>query len=268
MDLLKKHYEKVLLGAVLLLATAAVAALPFLIQATKDALQQQREGIIKRPIKPLTNLDLTLNQAVMAKLQQPLAADFSRPHNLLNPVQWQKGADGKLYKLEKGTEVGPEAAVVTETTPLYLVLTFDSSGPATAGSAPSGYLIGIERQAAPTPAGRRKKQTFATFNTKKEDLITLREVKGPPENPEALIVELSDTGERATITKEQPYRRVEGYLADIRYDPEKKVFPKRRVNDRIAIGGEEYKIVAIGENEVVLSHALTGKKATIRKRTG
>jgi hypothetical protein len=265
MDFIKKHYEKVLLGVVLLLATAAVASLPLLIAGSKDQLKEQRDGIIKKAPKPLTNLDLTLSQSVVKNLRGPLNADFTRPHNLINPVQWQKGADGKLIKLEKGNEVGPEAAVVVKTTPLYLVLTFDSTGPLNNG-VPSGYLIGIERQAAASASGRRKKQTFATMNVKKEDLLTLREVKGPPEAPEALRVELSDTGETVSITKDQPYQRVDGYLADVRYDPEKKSFPGRRVNDRLTIVGEEYKIVAITENEVVVSHSLTGKKSTIRKK--
>ena len=267
MHLLKKHYEKVLLGVVLLLATAAVASLPFLIAGTKQAQVDQREGIIKKTPKPLTNVDMTLSEAVVKNLRAPLNADFSRPHNLFNPVQWQKKQDGTLVKLEKGNEVGPEAAVVTDTTPLYLILSFDSTGPSTAGTPPSGYLIGIERQAAAAPSLRRKKQTYAAPNVKKEDVLTLREVKGPPENPDALIVELSDTGDLVRISKEQPYKRVDGYLADLRYDPEKKSYNKRRVGDRLVIAGEEYNIVAITGNEVVVSHKLTGKKSTIRKKT-
>jgi hypothetical protein len=249
-----------------LLAAGAVASLPFLIAGERQALDDQRNTIIQKAPKPLTNLDLTVSEAVARKLAAPLGADFTRPHNLLNPVQWQKGADGRLYKLEKGNEVGPEAAVVVKTTPLNLVLTFDSTGPTSGGSAPSGFLIGIERQAAPTPAGRRKKQTFATLNVKKEDLITLREARGPEADPEELVIELADTGEKVSITKEKPYRRVDGYMADLRYDPEKKNFAGRRVNDTVMIAGEAYKIVAISENEVVVSHNLTGKKSTIRKK--
>ena len=208
---------------------------------------------------------MTLGESTVKALETPLGADFSRPHNLLNPVQWQKGADGKLYKLEKGNEVGPEAAVVVKTTPLYLILTFDSTGPSSSG-VPSGYLIGIERQAAASATARRKKQTFATLDVKKEDMLTLRQVKGPPENPDELVVELADTGEKVSISKEKPYKRVDGYVADFRYDPEKKSFANRRMGDAVTIAGEAYNIVAITENEVVVSHRLTGKKSTIRKK--
>ncbi len=265
MDFLKKHYEKLVLGVVLLLATAAVAALPFIIASNKAALEDQRTTILKRAPKPLTNVDLTISAAVLKTLSQPPNADFGRPHNVFNPVQWQKGADNQLIKVAKGNEVGPEAAVVTKTTPLYLILTLDSVGPSSSGT-PSGYLIGVEKQADPAPAGRRKKQTFATLNSKKLDLFTLREVKGPPEEPTALIVELSDTEQKVSISKDKPYQRVDGYVADVRYDPEKRNYTGRRVGDRLTIAGEEYNIVAITENEVVVSHKLTGKKFTIRTK--
>jgi len=70
-----------------------------------------------------------------------------------------------------------------------------------------------------------------------------------------------------TVKKDTPFRRVDGYLADLRYDPEKRTFLNRRVGDRLVIASEEYNIVAITENEVVVSQKLTGKKFTIRKRT-
>jgi hypothetical protein len=265
MELIKKHYEKVLLGLVLLLAMAAVALLLFWIPNEKARLEEERTQILQRPVKPLTNLDLTLSDGVVKRLGTALDADFGRPHNLVNPVQWQKAPDGKLIKLERGNEVGPEAAVVTNTTPLYLILSFDSVGPSTSG-APSGYLIGIEKQASPAVEKRRKKQTFAKLNEKKEDTFTLREIKGPPENPTELVVELSDTGDRVSLSKEKPYKRVDGYLASLRYDREKKNFPARRVGDRVIINSERYNIVAISENEVVVLQELTGKKFTIRKK--
>lgn len=265
MDFFKKHYEKVLLGFVLVGATAAVVLLLFWIPNEKARLGEERDKIISRQPKPLTNLDLTLGAAAMTNLSLPPDADLGRPHHVLNPVQWQKTPEGKLIKVQTGNEVGIEATVITKTSPLYLVLTFDSVGPTISG-APSGYLIGIERQAG--PAGKRtKRQVFAKLNEKKEDTLAVREVKGPPENPDELILELSDTGERVALAKDRPYRRVEGYLADLKNEPAKSTFISRRVGDRLVVSGEEYNIVAITESEVVFSHKLTGKKTTIRKKT-
>lgn len=265
MDFIKKHYEKVLLGAVLLLATAAVASLPFLIAGEREALGRLRDEITRRAPKPLTNLDLTISEATVKALGAPLGADFGRPHNLFNPVQWQKRPDGTLIKIAQGNEIGPEAAIITKTTPLHLIVSLDSVGPSSSG-VPSGYMVGIEKQAALLPRERSKRQVFATLNVKKGD-VTLREIKGAPDAPDELIVELADTGDLVSVKKEVPYRRVDGYLADLRYDPEKKTFINRRVNDRLIIAQEEYNIVAITENEVVVSQKLTGKKFTIRKKT-
>lgn len=266
MDWLKKHYEKLILAVVLVVAAIAVAAVPVLISQTRAQLEEQRNNIVRRPIRPLPPLDLTPMETVVQRLETPLHADFGRPHYLFNPVQWQRAADGRLIKLARGTEIGPEAAVVTEIRPLHLILTFDSIGPVLDGQ-PSGYLIGVENEAAARPADRRKRQTFVRPNEKKEDLFTLREVQGPPADPEALILELGDTGERVTLTREKPFRRVEGYLADVRYDPEKRTFNNLRVGDRMTLAGEEYIVVAITQNEVVVSHRLTGKKYTIRMRS-
>lgn len=264
MDFIKKHYEKVLLGAVLLLAVVAVASLPFWISSQRGKLTAQRDEIIRKTPKPLTNLDLSLGEATVQTLTAPLNAEFGRPHNLFNPVQWQKRPDGLLIKIAQGNEIGPEAAIVTKTTPLYLTVSLDSVGPSGSG-APSGYMVGIERQAAPVARARSKRQVFATLNVKRGD-ITLREVKGPPEAPEALVIEIGEAGERITVKKDAPFRRVDGYLADLRYDPEKRTFTNRRVGDRLIIASEEYNIVAITENEVVVSQKLTGKKFTIRKK--
>ena len=265
MDLLKKHYEKILLGLVLLLGVAALGLLLFWIPSEKENLRQQRDEITKRPVKALTNLDLTISQEVVKRLGAPLDTDFGRPHYLVNPVPWQRAPDGRIIPIKRGDEFGPEAAVVTNTTPLYLILSFDSVGPSSAG--PPAYGIGIERQASPSYDKRRKKQVFARLDEKKEDAFTIREIKGPLDNPTALILELSDTGELVSVSKDKPYKRVDGYRADIRYDPEKRNFLARRVGDQLVFNSERYNIVAIGENEVVVLQQLTGKKFTIRKKT-
>jgi hypothetical protein len=50
----------------------------------------------------------------------------------------------------------------------------------------------------------------------------------------------------------------------LRFSPENKNFANRRVGDRLSIAGEEYNIVAISENEVVLSAKSNQKKWTIK----
>jgi hypothetical protein len=62
-----------------------------------------------------------------------------------------------------------------------------------------------------------------------------------------------DTGETNNVSKEQPFKRVDGYKAEIRYDPERKSWHDQRVGSSpLNFNNEEYKIVAISANEVVL----------------
>jgi hypothetical protein len=58
--------------------------------------------------------------------------------------------------------------------------------------------------------------------------------------------------------------RVEGYEADLKYPPESKDFKNLRVGGLVHFAGEDYNIVAITENEVVLSARLNDKKYTVR----
>jgi hypothetical protein len=129
------------------------------------------------------------------------------------------------------------------------------------------YVIGIEKQAAATSGQRNKRQSLCSMNPpSKNETFTMLEVKGKPEDPSQIVVQLNDTGEKAVITKEEPFRRVDGYMADLHYDPEKKTWAKRRVNSLppLSLNGEEYNIVAINRNEVVLSAKLNGKKWPIK----
>jgi len=60
MDFLKKHYEKLILGVVLIGLAVAVAVLPFFISSEKDKLNQMKANVLHPKVKPLTNLDLTV----------------------------------------------------------------------------------------------------------------------------------------------------------------------------------------------------------------
>jgi hypothetical protein len=259
MDFLKKNYEKILLGVVLIGLAVAVASLPFKISADKTMLEDKRMNLIHPKVKPLTNLNLSASEATLKRVASPAMINFSEPNKLFNPMPWQKKPDETLIR---GDKVGPTAAVVTNMTPLYLRLTLDQ---VTVSDAGPKYVIGVEKQAAMNPRDRVKKQAYCKLNDK-NDTFTLVEVKGKPEEPSSVVVVLNDTGERGTITREQPYKRTDGYMADLRYPPENKMWNNRRVNSQppLNFAGEEYNIVAINQNEVVLSAKSNGKKWTIK----
>lgn len=259
MEFLKKHYEKIILGVVLLGLAVAVAVLPFFISSERDKLAEMKSTVLHPKVKPLTNLDLTVSENAMKRLATPAVVDFGPPNRLFNPMPWQKAADGHLIARES---VGPNRIVVTNITPLYLILTLDSVTPSDTGPK---YVIGIEKQAAVSASHRNKRQSLCSTNPPtKNDTFTMLEVKGKPDDPTQIVVELNDSGEKAVITKEQPYRRVDGYTADLHYDPEKKVWTHQRVGGHLAFNGEEYNIVAVTQNEVVLSAKVNGKKWPIK----
>jgi hypothetical protein len=261
MDFLKKNYEKLLLGIVLLGLAVAVGFLPFVIASQKQSLEDLRSSVRPVNVKPLTNLDLTLAESAVKRAGTPAMIDFGPPNRLFNPMPWQRAADGRIIPVAK---VGPTALQVTNIRPMHLTLTLDSVSADAAGAAT--YIIGLEKPAA-TGTAKMKTQFSCTAGSKNK-VFSLLEVKGKPEDPTELIALMDDTKERATISKVNPFVRVEGYMADLRYDPEKKKWDncreKARPNPPLAFNGEEYNIVALNKDEIVLSAKSNGKKWTIK----
>src|SRR5260370_31208623 len=209
-----------------------------------------KSSVLNPKVKPLTNLDLTVPEQALKRLASPAVIDLGPIKRLFNPMPWQKASDGHLILR---ASVGPNRIVVTNIMPLNLVLTLDSVN--TSGPAPQ-YVIGIEKQAASTPGQRNKRQSLCSLTPPtKNDTFTMLEVKGKPEDPTQTVVQLNNAGEKPIITKEHPFTRIDGYMADLHYDLEKKSWPHRRVNSQppLSFNGEEYNIVAINQNEVVLS---------------
>src|SRR5216683_363534 len=123
MEFLKKNYEKILLGVIMVGLAVAVGFLPFKIASEKQKLEDMRTGYTKRPVKALTNLDLSLAESALALMANPALIDFSTTNRVFNPMPWQKTAENRLIRSDKA---GPTAAIATNITPLYLEITFDS----------------------------------------------------------------------------------------------------------------------------------------------
>lgn len=259
MEFIKKHWEKVLLGVVLVGLAVAVAFLPLKIASERAQMQETRDRILNPRVKPLPEVDFSASSTALTRASTPLVLDFSAGHRLFNPVLWQKTSDGRPLKVQSGNEIGPAAVEVVATVPLYTIISFDNVITNETGAR---YAIGVERQAETKLSDRRKRQTYASVDTK-TDHFTLVKVVGAPENPDSLTLEVTGTDGNVSVTRSKPFKRVDGYMADLKYPPETKTWLKRRVGDKLVFAGEEYNIVAINENEVVLS-APSGKKTTVR----
>jgi hypothetical protein len=269
MEFLKKHYEKILLGIVLVGLTVGAASLPIMISSERAAEQAKSDEIVKRPPRPLEALNLKAAEELVARAAAQSRLDLSSGNRVFNSMPWQKASDGQIRKIVPGN-TGPAAVQITRISPLFTKISLDSISPSETGAR---YVIGVEREAAATPAARRKKQSSATLN-QKTDTFVIREIKGDPANPTELVIELNDTGERAVLTREKRFEREDGYTADLRYDPEKKNWSNVRIGAGgpgtapIMIDGESYIVVAINKGEVVMSAKSNNKKTVIAYKPG
>jgi len=256
MEFLKKNYEKILLGLVLLGLVVTVVFLLFLVAGETARLEQLRISIITRPVKELEPPVLAAQEAMLQRATVKAALDFSSTNKLFNPLRWQKPQNGPPFISESGPQM--RFLQVTNVRPLYFTVSLDS---VTVSESGARYGIGVNQQAGAKPKG---KQTVYVSEGEKKEPVLLREARGPKDNPTGLVIELTDTTEPIIISKEKPYRRVDGYMVDMKYPPESRTFPNCRIDSRISFGGNYYKVVAITQDEVTLSAESNQKKWTIK----
>jgi len=267
MEILKKHYEKVLLGLVLLGLVVGAAFLPLMIASERQSLRDMALAELARRPAELPPLDLSKAEQLLARAQNPLRLDFSSAHKVFNPALWKRkpAPDNTPIKVQKGN-VGVEAINVTRTAPLYLIISLQAVATTDSGAR---YTIGVEREAAATSRQRSKRAYYAALGVKRDGGFVITEANGAPDNPTDLVLELADSGEKVVVKKDEPFRRVDGYTADLKYDPESRRWMNLRVGaggpgtPPITVEGESYIVVAINKNEVVLSAKSNNKKTSL-----
>jgi hypothetical protein len=257
-----QHYEKLILSFSLVVLAAAVVILYQASQTEERVTTAQGIEYDRRRVKAVEPVDISRHDEALKRIQNPPKLNYSAPHNLFNPVKWQRNPkDNTLLKIATGKEVGPDNMVATRIQPLYTTLTYDRP------SGTGGYFVSMAREAAERPSDRGKRQHFVSLGpsttTSRNPFFTLKEVKGQNEETPELVLELTDAQERVTISTNQPYKRVDGYEADLKYNVDGKAFPKLRVGSSIRVASEDYKIVAINPTEVVLSSSLNDRKYTV-----
>jgi hypothetical protein len=256
MEFLKRHYEKIVLCIVLLgLAGAAVW--------TKGAIDKVQNNTAPLPEPPrrggvsLKPLDLSTDMLALAQVTNPPAILLSGEHNLFNPVTWKRKSDNTLLKILTN---GAAALTVSNITKLYTVIAFDHAS----GQGSGVYVMTYQQHSDPAHPAHKTTEYAKKDEKMKSGLYILRTVQGDADNPTALDLELPDTGDTVTVTKEKPYEKVDSYIADLRYDPESKNMPRVHVNDVITLDGEPYKVVEITANAVRVQSSRTTKVTEIK----
>jgi hypothetical protein len=168
-----------------------------------------------------------------------------------------------LIKVVSGNEVGLGAIKVTNITPLYYILRLDRMEPANQFSA-ARYVISIEQQNAGELFQRRPHQHYLSVG-EKDEALSLISVTGAAASTQ-LNLQILSSGETVSLTQSQPYQEVAGYAADLSYPPnpvEAKTWKGLRVGADIKFNSNDYKVVVIDPNEVVISAESNQKKTTL-----
>jgi hypothetical protein len=260
--LLRDHYEKVILGLALLALGLAGLLLANEKAKEEEALKAFATKLIAR--KPIRYIPTDMKPYLVSleKGTNPVSVNFTPPHKLFNPVNWYRQPDGNLLKAVKGNEVGVDAMVVTKITPLHFQLNWEKMP----GETDTSFYIGVVREASTNLSYRKKSLAYVSAGSPKERTgsYAFKEIKGMPDKPEVTL-ELLDTNERVTLTKEAPvFQRVDGYKVDLSYPPEKKTFPEKRLNDFIILAGETNSIIAIAADEVILLNQSNNKRTPLK----
>jgi hypothetical protein len=259
MEFLKNHYEKVILSIVLLGLAVGAAALTFKVGQERQYLEDQRRSVVRTPPNPFVPVDLSPSLAVISRMEQHARTFISGEHNLFNPVEWRRTPDGRLIKDQTGEEFGVGALEVMEIQELLLVVSFEQVAGA---EGRRRYMVSLRRETDPNP---RPITRSVSPETPKVDPFTLISVEGDPEAPEAIVVRIPDRKQPLRLTRDQPYTEVIGYAANLRHPhlTSVNIPPRRRVGDQFRIEHENYKIVAITPDEVVLSADSTEKRTVL-----
>ena len=259
MQFLKRHYEKIILSIVLVGLAVAAVLMPIKVASERQAMQARQDELINPPkVGALKPTDLSTNEKVLARVQAPVKVALFGQHNLFNPVKWQKRPDGGLIKIQTGGEIGIAAAKITAINPLHLRVSFDDVE--VIGPGDVKYTVSLLRESDRPP----KKNIRSVAPKGKNNLFTLKDVKGPIDNPTGLEILLEGAKEPILVTKEKPHVEVIGYSCDLRYEPENVTRKGMIKGDAVSFAQETYNIVAIQPTEVVMSAKSNGKQSILK----
>lgn len=246
---LKRHYEKIILCAVLLGLAAAAIVMGTKITAVKTEITDTTPPAPSHG-RPPPSLNMSNDLEALRIVTNPPPVILSGDHNLFNPVTWKRKANGDLLKV---LQTGPDALTVSNITPLYTVIAFDHPASGASGI----YVMSVQEH-----SGSKHSEYAKVGEKPKSGLYIIRGIKGAPDNPDDLILDIPDTGEtNVLVSKDAPYKRVDGYTVDLWYGPESHPMPKQKVGDQIMLDNEPYKIIEI-TNDLIRVEDINNTKVT------
>jgi hypothetical protein len=249
MQFLKKHYEKIVLGVVLLGVAATSLLLTMRASDERQRLAEQLQQKVAGQQKPVKPVDLAGSVVSLERLSKPSVVMLAGEHKTFNPGTWIRKADGGIAPVGDRGGRGAEGLALVAIHPLNLSVTYV----AVAGTGdPYRYQFTVVRDYE-KQASKRRPTTISLTEGTKNDLFLLREVQGPKDNPTAVVIDILEGNERVTLAKDKTYSKGMGYSGDLRYEAENKNFTGKRAEESLLLSGVSYKIVAIQKDELVVS---------------
>jgi len=254
MEFIKKHYEKLVLGVVLLAVAGLAIFLVFAVSQVRSDLEnalQQLAGAKQKPLVP-ENLETNLTQTSLKKVTQRAATVLAAPdHYTFNPITWTRAASGRLEPSKPRPNTGAAGLAYVAAHDLVLEIAFEQV--AGTPEAPR-YQFSVRRDYEKSANARRSiVESVAVGSENKDQIFRLVEAQGPKDAPTNFVCELISTRETFNLSKGKNFRRTQGYAADLRYEADRRDFPQKRVGESITLSGAVYKIVAIEKDELVVS---------------
>jgi hypothetical protein len=250
MQFLKRHFEKIILSAVLAgLGAAAV----WLKVAVNDAKKEIEAGMTNAPSgKAWTNLDMTAYTNALASLTDKPPFDLGGEHYLFNSQIWKMLKDGTLVKVTKS---GVDALTVTDIRPLYFTIS-------NVDRESDGFVMMSQHALQKQPL-----KWFATIGEKPSPRkpYPIVGTNSAPGNPSVLIlqVQIPETGETVPVSSNAPYRALEFYEVDLKYSASDITnrYTNKYLNDTLQLSEDSFQIIAITSNAVTVQDTRTKQKS-------
>ena len=274
MEFFKNHYEKIVLGLMLLLMASGAVLLVVEAGSVQDRLKDYRGLTVDGNGKPPPTQDMETMKSLLNRATQPSQTDFANVHRLFNPMAWYVDTNGNLIA---GTKVGVSQLAVHSITPQRLLLELVSMG-----GTPDRPFVLISMTKEPLQAKTRKTffinatntaaiATIANPNTldlQRKLVLLVREAAGTPENPEVkceLHEPGKDGGLKFNLTKAQgPVSVMVEYIANIQYLVETNfAWPKASKDKQLIFAGDTNIVVEVTASNVVIKAVSNDKLTTL-----
>ncbi len=267
MDFLKNHYEKLILSVVLLGLAVAAGYLPFVVSSVRERLAEVTTAIEEGRVEPLKPLDLSTNEAVLARVTSKVEFAFGEgPHGLFTPAgTWRKGPGPGGWPPIPPAPSGVEGLKVTSISPLELKVEFQGVSQGSSAAFGYRYRFYMQNEASTNSALARGRILILAAKGKPSptDPLFIKDIIGPPDDPDSIQLQLTDSRQVITVTKDKPHVEVAGFSADLRHERENRNYPRQRPGSKLTIGGTVYNVVAINERDVTIEDDKTKRRTVI-----